>query len=135
MIHMAQSRELKVSLFQSHGALEGKQGLRLIDFTKFRVDGIVLDQNDSRLCTSDDIFIGLCRRSFGDRKAPSDNTGEGGGVPRLDISGATIAATSQKVLTSLMEPVLAAACAFDRVRAFRGSVALLLLADLTTARY
>jgi hypothetical protein len=133
--HMSQSRALKTSLFQSHDALEGKQGLRPIEFTKFRVDGIVLDQNDSRLCTSDYVFIGFCRRSFGDRKVPSENTGEDGGVPRLDINGATIAATSQKVLTSSMEPVLAAARAFDRVRAVRGSVALLRLADLNTARY
>src|SRR3546814_20813452 len=48
---------------------------------------------------------------------------------------APIASVIYRILTSLMEAVLAAAGAFDTVRAVRGSAALMLLADLSAARY
>src|SRR3546814_1465331 len=63
--------------------------------------------------------------------ATPENLGEGRGVPRLGITRAPIASVIYRILTSLMEAVLAAAGAFDTVRAVRGSAALMLLADLS----
>src|SRR3546814_17698617 len=67
--------------------------------------------------------------------ATPENLGEGRGVPRLGITRAPIASVIYRILTSLMEAVLAAAGAFDTVRAVRGSAALMLLADWSAARY
>mgnify|MGYP007051635667 CR=1 FL=1 len=78
----------------------------------------------------------MLRAGSADRAdALTQDAGEGRGLPRFGIAGAPIESVIYRVLTSLIEAGLAAAGAFDIIRAVGGSAVLLRLVDLSAARY